>query len=159
MRILALVLWFVTACGGGIDAKEDAARAALSDAKYGEAIAQSNEGIKIAVDSQNRPAQWRFELIIVEAMAKSGQGLAVVTELQRLAEAFPKQVNAKLYLSLGSHAKEAGDNNGAIELWAAGDKRFPDQSAQFKAAIDSLQKAGDLAPAELEKLKSLGYIQ
>ena len=80
-------------------------------------------------------------------------------ELQRLSKEYASQVNAKLYLSLGSYAKDAGDTNGAIELWAAGDKRVPEQSASFKEAIDALQNAGDLAPAELEKLKSLGYIQ
>ena len=62
----------------------------------------------------------------------------------------------KLCAELGE--SEPLERNGAIELWAAGDKNIL-RSALFKREIEALQSAGTLDPAELEKLKTLGYIQ
>ena len=159
MRWFGWMLFGVLACSGGAGDLEEGARTALASGDYALAMEKANAGLEAAQKQGDRAANWRFELIVLEAMSRSGQGLAVVGELERLSKDFPKQVNAKLYLSLGSHAKEAGDTNGAIELWASGDKRFPAEGESFKAAITALQSAGDLAPEELEKLKSLGYIQ
>jgi tetratricopeptide (TPR) repeat protein len=157
MRGIGWLLLALLGCSVGMEQVEVDARSALGRGEYGQAMAYANQGLKLA--SGDRAAIWRFEQIVLEAMCRSGQGLAVMPELQRLTVDYPAQLNAKLYLSLGAIAKESGDTHAAIELWAAGDKRFPAESASFKDAIQALQSAGDLAPAELEKLKSLGYIQ
>lgn len=159
MRWIWMALWFAIACGGGEPNAEEAAGAALSAGKYGVAMDKASAGLERARAAGDRAVVWRLEMIVLEAMARSGQGALVVSELARLSDHYAQQVNAKLYLSLGSHAKAAGDTNGAIELWAAGDKKYPAESGLFKREIEALQAAGSLDPAELEKLKTLGYIQ
>jgi len=159
MRWIWMAMLLVVACGGGEPKAEESAGAAMSAGNYGVAMDKASEGIERAKTQGDRAVVWRLEMIVMESMARSGQGALVVAELERLSQEYAKQVNAKLYLGLGSHAKAAGDTNGAIELWAAGDKKYPSESAQFKREIDALQAAGSLDPAELEKLKTLGYIQ
>lgn len=159
MRWMGWLFVAQLACSGGSDDAEEKARVAMTEGQYGVAMDKAAQGLKSARTAGDRAAIWRLELIVLESMARSGQGLGLVEELDRLSKDYASQVNAKLYLSLGSYAKDAGDTNGAIELWATGDKRFPSDTESFKTAIESLQNAGDLAPAELEKLKSLGYIQ
>ena len=159
MRWSWIALCLAMACGGGDLNVEEAANTAMSAGDFGVAMDKASTGIESARASGDPAAVWRLEMIVLEAMARSGQGALVVAELERLSADYAKQVNAKLYLSLGSHAKAAGDTNGAIELWAAGDKKYPAESALFKREIEALQSAGTLDPAELEKLKTLGYIQ
>jgi hypothetical protein len=65
-------------------------------------------------------------------------------------------VKGPLYRSLADKARAAGDNPGAIEILAAGDKRYPDDPS-FRQAIDEL-KAGAVSPDEVAKLKALGYL-
>ena len=65
--------------------------------------------------------------------------------------------NATLYLAIASYVREAGDTSGAIDILVAGDKRFPEESEKFESQIRELQ-AGGLDPAELERLRSLGYL-
>ena len=159
MRWSWMVLCFAVACGSGEPNVEDAANTAMTAGDFGVAMDKASAGLESARASGDRAAVWRLEMIVLEAMARSGQGALIVAELDRLSTDYAKQVNAKLYLSLGSHAKAAGDTNGAIELWASGDKKYPAESALFKREIEALQSAGTLDPAELEKLKTLGYIQ
>jgi hypothetical protein len=66
-------------------------------------------------------------------------------------------VNSSLYLAIASYLHEAGDASGAIDLLLAGDKRFPEESEKFKAQIEKL-KASGLDPAEIDRLRSLGYL-
>jgi hypothetical protein len=63
-----------------------------------------------------------------------------------------------MYRSLADKVKTAGDTTGAIDILAAGDVRFPDDHASFVEAITALQSSGELDPAEIERLKALGYL-
>jgi hypothetical protein len=107
---------------------------------------------------QDAAAAWRLEQIRLEALAKSAKGAQVKSELDRLATAYPKQVNASLYRSLADKAKEAGDTAGAIDVLTAGDQRFPAEHASFVEAIDALKASGTLDPEQVQKLKALGYL-
>jgi hypothetical protein len=40
----------------------------------------------------------------------------------------------------------------------AGDKRFPAEHASFVEAIETLKSSGSLDPAQVQKLKALGYL-
>jgi hypothetical protein len=71
---------------------------------------------------------------------------------------YPKQVNASLYRALGDKLGKAGDMDGAIAVLTAGDQKFPAETASFREAIEALKNQGDLDPAQVEKLKSLGYL-
>lgn len=151
--LLALVL--LVACGGASpDQKRAEAQAALDAGDAAKALQVADEALK-SVGSDKAMA-WRLESIRLEALAKSGKGTDVARELERLAADYAQQANAALYRSLADKAKAAGDTPGAIEILAAGDKRFP-QETTFKTAIEEIKNAG-ASPEEVEKLKALGYL-
>ena len=43
-------------------------------------------------------------------------------------------------------------------MLTAGDERFPDEHASFVEAIEALKEASSLDPAQVERLKALGYL-
>ena len=72
--------------------------------------------------------------------------------------AYPNQVSAALYRSLADKLKTAGDVPGAIEILTAGGQRFPAEHASFADAIGALKDAAPLDPAQVQRLKALGYL-
>ena len=79
----------------------------------------------------------------------------MLSTLERLATPYPTQISASLYLSLADKLRAAGDGAGYTNLLDAGKKKFPDE-ASFQAKIDELKTSAD--PAEVERLKALGYL-
>ena len=154
MRWSWIALCLAMACGGGDLYVEEAANTAMSAGDFGVAMDKASTGIESARASGDPAAVWRLEMIVLEAMARSGQGALIVAEL--LVCGLCETSQCKAVLELRSHAKAAGDTNGAIELWAAGDKKYPAESALFKREIETLQSAGTLDPAELEKVEDFG---
>lgn len=151
--LLALLL--LVACGGGSpDQKRAEAQAALDAGDAAKAQQLAEEALK-SVGSDKAMA-WRLESLRLEALAKAGKGADVAKELERLAAGYAAQVNAPLYRSLADRAKAAGDTTGAIDILAAGDKRFPSETT-FKTAIEEIKNEG-ASPEEVEKLKALGYL-
>src|SRR5262245_60642869 len=120
MRKWTIVVLFAT-CLAGCGGKSPAdyardAQAALDRRDAATAIKVSEEGLALDSVKKDAPTAWRLEQIRLEALAQSGKGVQVNTELERLATAYPKQVNASLYRSLADKAKAAGDTAGAIEI-------------------------------------------
>ena len=72
--------------------------------------------------------------------------------------AYPNQVSAALYRSLADKLKTAGDVPGAIEILTAGGQRFPAEHASFADAIGAFKDAAPLDPAQVQRLKALGYL-
>jgi hypothetical protein len=145
----------LAACGGksADDYRADAQKA-LDGGDAAGAQTAAEEGLKSA--GSDKAAAWRLEQIRLEALAKGGKGGQVAAELERLAAAYPQQVTAALYRAMADRVKVAGDRDSAIDILAAGDKRFPDDPA-FKTAIEELKTTG-VSPEEVEKLKALGYL-
>lgn len=153
--LLVLALLSLTACGASLQDQENEARGALNARDWAKATQLADAALQGA--GADKAAAWRLEQIRLEALAGEGKGAEVASSLERLAGSYAGQVTAALYRSLGDKLKAAGDTSGAIDVLAAGDKRFPDEHESFQAAIDAL-KAGSLDPAEIEKLKALGYL-
>jgi len=150
---------FLLGCQGKSPADyQKAAQAALDGRDPAQAIQLTEEALAQDSVRQDPAMAWRLEQVRLEALARNAKGTLVKTELERLAVAYPKQVNGSLYRSLADSAREGGDNAGAIDILTAGDERFPDEHTKFTEAIDELNKGGDLDPAQVEKLKSLGYL-
>jgi hypothetical protein len=146
-------------CGGKSAADfQNEARAALDAGEAARAVAVADEGLAVPAVKADAASAWRLEQIRVDALAKGGKGADVKATLERLAAAYPQQVNAAMYRALADRLKAAGDTNGAIDVLAAGDKRFPAESASFVEAIEALKSAGNLDPATVERLKALGYL-
>jgi len=146
-------------CGGKSAADyHNEARSALDGGDTGRALRVAEEGLRADAVKQDAAAAWRLEQIRLEALARSGKGADVKRELERLAGTYAGQVNASLYRSLADKTKAAGDTEGAIDVLAAGDKRFPAEHASFVEAIDALKSSGSLDPAQVQRLKALGYL-
>jgi hypothetical protein len=156
---IVLLAALVAGCGGrsAADYQSDA-RAALDAGDRAKAIQLADEGLAQDAVKQDVVAAWRLEQIRLDALAGDGKGADVKKELERLAVAYPKQVNASLYRALADRVKTAGDVPGAIEILAAGDQRFPAEHASFAEAIGGLKNGAPLDPAQVQRLKALGYL-
>jgi len=158
LRLLtpALGLALLIGCGPDLEKQKNEAQQALSVGNFGRAREVSSKALEQAPAADQR-LRWALERIRLEALARENQGEQTRETLERLAEEYPTQANAALYLAIASYLKDAGGTSSAIDVLVAGDERFPEESEKFKAMISEL-KAGGLDPAEIERLKSLGYL-
>lgn len=156
---LSFALLLLAACGGKSPADLTAeAQSALDGGDAAKAVTLVDAALGQDAVKKDAASTWRLEQVKLDALAKTGKGAEVLSNLERLAGTNPKQVNAALYRALADKVKAAEDTAGAIDILAAGDKRFPADHATFQEAIDALKSAGNLDPAEVERLKALGYL-
>ncbi len=153
---LAVVAGLAAGCGPDPQALQEEAQAALDRRDLDVAIAKADEGIATA--KQDRAAAWRLEQVRLEALARGAKGADVQATLERLSGSYAAQVQAPLFLAAAGWLKEAGDTKGAVDLLVAGDTRFPAEHERFQAAITEMSQARELAPADVERLRALGYL-
>ena len=161
MRIWSILFVSVVlaACGNKSGAERlTEAQASLNMGKYDEAVSAADQGLASADAKGDAALAWRLEQVRLEGLAQGGKGAQVNTDLERLSGTYPKQVTPSLYRALADKVNQAGDTNGAIDLLTAGDKRFPEAHASFVEAIDGMKASGNLDPAQVQKLKALGYL-
>jgi hypothetical protein len=151
-----LGLMLLIGCGPDVEQLKDEAQQALSVGDFSRAREISTRALEQLPESEKR-LTWSLERIRLEALARDEQAGEVRVTLERLAAEYPAQANATLYLAMASYVRDAGDTGGAVDILIAGDERFPEESEKFKAMIQELQ-AGGLDPAEIERLRSLGYL-
>jgi hypothetical protein len=151
-----LGLALLIGCGPDLEKQKNEAQQALSVGNFSQARELSSQALEQAPGADERLV-WALERIRLEALARENQGEQARETLERLATEFPAQANAALYLAIASYLRDAGGTSSAIDILVAGDERFPEESEEFKAMISDLQ-AGGLDPAEIERLKSLGYL-
>ncbi|MFZ5480871.1 MAG: hypothetical protein ACOZNI_29190 [Myxococcota bacterium] len=147
-----MIAFLLLACSSVDHQKE--AQDALNGGDADKALQLAEEGLKSA--GGDKAAAWRLEQVRLEALAKKGDGASLKGELERLHGAYPQQVTAPLYLKLASQLREGGGGATVIDVLDAGKKKWPDDKA-FDDAIAEAQQNAD--PAEVERLKALGYIQ
>jgi hypothetical protein len=143
----------VAACGAGPEAQLEKAREHLAARDYAAAAAAATQGLAAGAEGATA---WRLELAALEGEARDGRVAEVLARLEHLATTQPAQVTGPLYVQTAGQVKEAGDAEGAISVLDAGAKRFPDD-ADIARAITQLKLTG--SDAEIERLRSLGYIQ
>jgi len=149
-------LLFLIGCGSDPEQMKKEAQHALSVGDFSQAREISTRALEQLPESEKRLI-WSLERIRLEALARDNQAAGARETLERLATGYPEQANASLYLAIASYLQGAGDASGAIDILVAGDERFPEESEKFEAQIRELQ-AGGLDPAEIERLRSLGYL-
>ena len=152
----AIGLALLIGCGPDLEQLKSEAQQALNVGNFSEARELSSQALEQAPSSEKR-LLWALERIRLEALARENQGEQARETLERLASEYPTQANASLYLAMASYLRDAGGTSSAIDTLVAGDERFPEDSEKFRAMIDEMQ-AGGLDPAEIERLKSLGYL-
>ena len=153
-RTLALVLLgLLCACGSGPEAQLEKARGLLASGDYAGAAAAASEGLAAGAEGATA---WRLELAALEGEARSGKTADVVARLERLAGPWSAQLTGALYVQTAGQLKEGGDPAGAIGVLDAGARRYPGD-ADITRAIEQLKTSG--SDAELERLRSLGYVE
>ncbi|HEY8517289.1 MAG TPA: hypothetical protein VIS07_17400 [Candidatus Binatia bacterium] len=155
--LLVLPLLFLLACEASLADREKEARAALDARDFAKAQNISEAALVDAASGKDAALAWRLEQIRLDALSHQKQGAEVVRTLERLATQYPQQVTPALYRAQADRLKAAGDVTGAIDVLAAGDKRFPQEHEIFLKEIEAL-KQGNLDPAQIERLKALGYL-
>lgn len=150
-------LLFLIGCSPDSEQLKNEAQHALSVGDFSQAREISTRALAQVPESDKR-LTWSLERIRLEALARDNQAAEVLESLERLAAEYPTQANAALYLAIASYLQEAGGAGGAIDILVAGDERFPEESEKFEAEIEELHEGGSMDPAEIERLKSLGYL-
>jgi len=149
-------LLFLIGCGPDSEQLRLEAQQALRVGAFSQAGAVRTRALEPVPESGKR-LTWSLERIRLEALARESQAADALEALERLAAEYPEQAGASLYLAIASYLQDAGDASGAIDILVAGDERFPEESEKFESQIRELQ-AGGLDPAEIERLRSLGYL-
>jgi len=152
----AICLALLIGCSADPEQLKNEAQQALSVGNFAQARDISTQALAQATGSEKRLV-WALERIRLEALARNDEGDETRESLERLTAEYPTQANASLYLAMATYLRDAGGTHSAIDVLVAGDERFPEESAKFKAMIQEME-AGGLDPAEIERLKSLGYL-
>jgi hypothetical protein len=156
MRRICALLLAAALCGCGKPAYEHLAdaRRELAEAAYPEAIAAADAGLR---ETPGAETLWGLELVKLEAHARAGHGEEAKGQLARLADLHPDRVPATQYSATAYQLQSAGQRTAAIEVLDMGHQRYPGNLAIER--LIGASESGDVEPAELEMLKTLGYIE
>jgi hypothetical protein len=151
-----LILAVLTACSDSARNALDQARKALAETHYSEAVTAADAGL---ARSPEKITSWGLEIVKLEALARSGRGDETLAQLQKLTTEWPDNMLADQFAATADQLRGAGQGAAAADALDLGLKRFPDDPA-LKAQIEQAKSKAAAAPdsAELERLKTLGYI-
>jgi hypothetical protein len=129
------------------------ARQELADAAWADAVASADAGLRTASDAR---ASWGLELVKLEALARAGEADGALEQLGRISRLYPERVPPTQFSATAWQLRAAGQGPAAIQVLDMGLDRFPEDAALRRLIEDA--GSSDVDPAELEMLKSLGYI-
>lgn len=132
----------------------DQARKELAETRYSEAIGAADAGLARSPDAIT---SWGLEVVKAEALARSGKGPETVAQLEKLAAGWPDNLGADQYAASADQLRAAGQGPAAVEVLDLGLKRFP-KDPQLLGQIEQAKQASEPGSEELERLRSLGYI-
>ncbi|MBW2541197.1 MAG: hypothetical protein JRF15_03830 [Deltaproteobacteria bacterium] len=161
-KVLGSLAVIASICGCDTSRQEHLieARAAMADAAYDEAVAAAEAGLRAAVagshDALDDATSWGLELVKLEAYARAGHGEEAKAQLAQLAQRHPNRVEASEYFATAHQLRGAGAGTAAIEVLDMGAILFPYEPV-IGRMIEESSEGGD--PAELELLRSLGYVE
>lgn len=151
--VLVMVL-FLGACAETPRASLDAARQALAESRYADAVAAADAGLAGEADAVTR---WGLELVKLEALARDGRGDEALAQLEELAASRPEHMPAAQYSATADQLRGAGQGAAAIQVLDAGLGRFPEDE-MLLTLIEEAKAAPAPGSEELEMLRSLGYV-
>jgi tetratricopeptide (TPR) repeat protein len=151
---LLVLLVALSACQKASKEHLAEARQALAAASFDEALASAEAGLGGDPDPVT---QWGLELVVLEANARAGHGEAARGQLIELVTAYPERISATDYSGTAQLLQAADQKPAAIEVLDLGIKRYPEDAVLARMIQDSVATGSD--PAELEMLRSLGYIE
>jgi predicted Zn-dependent protease len=142
------------ACGASAPEHLEDARAGLSDAAWSDVLAAADAGLRAHPDERTA---WGLSLAKLEAHGRLGRGAEALALLEELAKQHPDRIPASQYCATADQLRSAGSGAAAIQVLDLGHRQHP-ADPSIGRLIASSQSAG-ADPAELEMLKSLGYIE
>lgn len=151
--VVVAVLALAACAESARDALEQA-RKALAETHYPEAISAADAGLARSPDDIT---SWGLEAVKLEALARSGRGDETLAQLEKLTAGWPDNMLADQFAVTADQLRAAGQGAAAIQALDQGLKRFPKDEALL-AQIEQAKKASAPGSAELERLRSLGYI-
>jgi hypothetical protein len=154
-RLACALLWpaLLWACGSGDREALADARQELANAAYLDAVAAADTGLERTRDART---SWGLELVKLEAHARAGNSEQTKGQLAKLARLYPDRIPPTQYSATAGQLRSAGQGPAAIEVLDMGLKRHPGNPALERLIGEA--GASDLDSAELEMLRSLGYI-
>ena len=161
-KVLGSLAVIASLCSCGISRQDHLieARTALADAAYDEALAAAEAGLRAAAagpqEALDDATSWGLELAKLEAHARAGHGEQAKAQLTKLAGLHPNRVVASEYFATAQQLRGAGAGTAAIEVLDMGAILFPYEPV-IGRMIEEASAGGD--PAELELLRSLGYVE
>jgi hypothetical protein len=155
IKCLGALILIGSLCGCEKSAYEHLANArqSLADIAYDDAIASADAGLQGSPDEATR---WGLDLVMLEALARSGRGEETKAQLQKLIQTDANRLPASEYFATAHQLKSAGESAAAIEVLDMG-KTFFQFDPVIARMIEQSSAGGD--SAELEMLRSLGYIE
>jgi hypothetical protein len=162
LKLLGSLAVIASLCGCEMSRQDHLAeaRSALADAAYDEAIAAAEAGLVAAAAQAQEvlddATTWGLELAKLEAYARAGLGEEAKQQLAQLASVYPNRVEASEYFATAHQLRGAGAGTEAIEVLDMGAILFPYEPV-IGRMIEEASTGGD--PAELELLRSLGYVE
>lgn len=131
------------------------ARSALADASYADAVEAADAGLREPGGDER--TTWGLQLVRLEALARSGQAEATKALLADLAARHPERIPTSQYAATADQLDKAGQGPAAIEVLDLGMKQYPNDP--MIAKLIGAQQSGHMDPAELEMLRTLGYVE
>ena len=155
MKLLGALVLIVSICGCERSAYDHLAQARhdLSDTAYDTSVASADAGLRRDPDEVTA---WGLEIVKLEALARAGRAEETKAQLDKLASTHPNRIPASQYSATAQQLRTAGQGAAAIEVLDVGVKLFPYDPVIARMLGDS--SAGS-DPAELEMLRSLGYVE
>ena len=153
-RALLLGSGLALACGAAPSERLAQAREELDIADYAGALDEAEAGLRGGPDAQTA---WGLELARLEAQARAGRGDAANEQLRQLTTRHPERMPPSQYAATADQLRAAGDGPGAIQALDLGLRQHPGDALIERLIGDA--KSGEVAPAELEMLRSLGYVE
>jgi predicted Zn-dependent protease len=150
--VLAMVT--LTACGRSAYEHLQEARADLATTAYPEAIQAAEVGLR---RDPSTVTSWGLELVKLEAHARGGDGEETKTQLTKLADLYPQRIPVTQYAATAHQLNSAGQGAAAIEVLDMGMQRYPGDPTLER--LIGTAGAADVDSAELEMLRTLGYIE
>ncbi len=142
-------------CGGSAQDHLAEAREEVAAGSWSGALESADAGLASGPDATTR---WGLELVKLEALARAGEGGMAKQQLELITSLHPDHVPPTQFSATADQLRSAGAGPEAIEVLDMGLKRHPGDPT-LERMIGAASSSGESDPAELEMLRSLGYIQ
>ena len=150
---LVALLW---GCNAGPSDHLVEARSQLAETAYEDAVEAADAGLSAA--SGDSPTSWGLKMVKLEALARAGRSEETKELLTRIVSRYPERIPTSQYAATADQLDKAGEGPAAIEVLDMGMQQYPGDPLISKL-IGAQQQADDVDAAELEMLRTLGYIE